>query len=62
MQAFYEKMHFPKQQLEKMNQLGTHWEYFMKYSSVFWVIAVLAYLFYIRRYFRNASPQASASR
>jgi hypothetical protein len=62
MQTFYEKMHFPEQQLEKMNQLGTHWEYFMKYSSVFWVIAVLAYLLYIRRYFTDASSQTSASR
>jgi hypothetical protein len=62
MQAFYEKMNFPEQQLEQMNQLGTQWEYFIKYSSVFWMIAVLAYLLYIRRYFTNTSSQASASR
>lgn len=62
MQTFYEKMHFPEQQLEKMNQFMVPWEYFIKYSSVFWMIVVLAYLLYIRRYFTGVSSQASASR
>jgi hypothetical protein len=51
MQAFYEKMRFPPQQLEMMKQYSMSWVSMMNWFLVFWTVAVLGYLAYIRRYF-----------
>ncbi len=60
MQTFYEKMNLPEQQLERMKQFSIPWGHAIGLSSGLWVILVLAYLMYIRRYFIGASSQASA--
>ena len=48
---FYEKMHFPAQQLEMMKQLGLPQASWMVLFCGLWVVIVLAYLLYIKRYF-----------
>jgi hypothetical protein len=55
MQAFYEKMNFPEQQLEQMKQFFAMWEQYMYIPLVLWLVVVGVYLLYIRRYFKSHS-------
>jgi MFS family permease len=56
MLTFYEQMGFPEQQLEIMKQYSMPWGY-MSFIFGIWVIVILAYLLYIRKYFTGDSQQ-----
>jgi hypothetical protein len=53
MQAFYEKMNIPAQQMEQMKQFTTLWEQGMYIPLVIWLVVVGVYLLYIRKYFKS---------
>jgi len=59
MLTFYEQMGFPEQQLEIMKQYSSMWGY-MSLSFGLWVIVIVAYLLYIRKYFTGDSQQGLA--
>jgi hypothetical protein len=54
---FYEKMNFPKQQMDMMK----HFSVLQAVFFGFWSIGLLAYLLYIRRYFVRPPVQESSS-
>jgi hypothetical protein len=51
-QAFYDKMNLPAQQLEQVQQFSRLWEHIMYVPMVIWLVLIVAYLVYIRRYFK----------
>ncbi|MEI7948029.1 MAG: hypothetical protein WCJ02_15115 [bacterium] len=53
---FYEKMNFPAQQLEIMRKMSFTQSHSLTYACLFWVIVVLAFLIYTRRYFTSNTP------
>ena len=53
---FYEKMNFPAQQLEIMRKMSFTQSHSLTYACLFWVIVVLAFLLYTRRYFKSNTP------
>ncbi len=55
-QTFYEQMGFPEQQLEIMKQYSSLWGSMSLFLGI-WVIVILAYLLYIRKYFTGDSQQ-----
>ncbi|MBU4212672.1 MAG: hypothetical protein KKD33_08835 [Verrucomicrobia bacterium] len=57
---FYERMNLPAQQLEIMKQFAQP-AFWMVLLSVLWVVIVLAYLLYTRRYFVSPSDQQNIS-
>ena len=56
MLTFYEQMGFGEQQLEIMKQYSNMWGYMSLFLGI-WVIVVLAYLLYVRKYFAGDSQQ-----
>jgi hypothetical protein len=48
---FYEKMNFPAQQLEIMRKMSFTQSHSLTYICLFWVLLVLAFLLYTRRFF-----------
>ena len=54
-QTYYQRIGFSAQQLESMKQYGTLWCSNMSLFMGLWAVAVIAYLVYIRRYFKSAS-------
>ncbi len=58
---FYEKMDLPSQQLEMMKQYDLLRGSTMSLFFSFWIIVVLAYLMYIRKYFVDAPPEGASS-
>ncbi len=61
MDKFYERMDFPREQLDMMKQYGTLWESSMSLILGFWAIIILAYLIYVRRYFIDALQKSASS-
>jgi MFS family permease len=59
MNELYEKIGFSGQHLDMIRQYSTLWEQGMCLFLGFWVIIVLAYLIYVRRYFVGASLDKS---
>jgi hypothetical protein len=58
---FYEKMNFPAQQLEIMRKMSFTQSHSLTYACIFWVILVLAFLLYTRRYFISPSEQRNGA-
>ena len=50
---FYEKMNFPSQQLEIMRKMSFTQSHGMMYACLFWVLLVLAFLLYTKRFFNK---------
>lgn len=53
--AFYEKMNFPAQQLEIMRKMSFTQSHSLTYACLFWVLLVLAFLLYTKRFFQKAT-------
>lgn len=58
---FYEKMNFPKEQMDMMKQSGVLQTSTMAVLVGLWSLGLLAYLLYIRRYFVSPPDQESPS-
>ena len=59
---FYAKMNLPSQSLELMKQYNIMKSPLMTVFFVFWVVAFLAYLIYVKRYFKGlAEPKLSVN-
>lgn len=58
---FYEKMNFPKQQLDMMRQYDMLQTSTLAVLAGLWSLGLLAYLLYIRRYFVHPPDQESSS-
>jgi hypothetical protein len=56
---FYERMNFPEQQLEMMKQFAMPQSPVMVLFVGLWVVGLLGYLLYTRRYFAPSSEQQS---
>ena len=54
--AYYETMNFPEDQLEMMRQLSITQDSTMAWYSALCGIAILAYLIFIKRFFRKQTP------
>jgi hypothetical protein len=48
---FYEKMNFPEQQLEMMRKMAFTQTHLPVIACIFWVLVLLAFLLYTKRYF-----------
>ena len=51
MMAFYERMHFPAEQLEMMRPFSATWGSWMPLLMELWIAVALVYLLYVRRFF-----------
>jgi hypothetical protein len=58
---FFEKMNYPEQQLEIMKQVGLPQYSSMALYAGIWVVGILGYLLYTRRYFLSPSKQENIS-
>lgn len=60
--VYYEKMGFPAEQVETMSQqFGALWGSTMSVFMGLWVIAIVVYLMYIRKYFTDARQENDLS-
>lgn len=51
MESYFEKTGVSEQQMESMKNIGIIWKNVMAPGMVFWLVVVLAYFIYIRKYF-----------
>lgn len=59
-ESFYDKMDLPEQTLEMMKQYSTLLGSTMSWFLSFWIIIILAYLTYIRKYFIGDSQEGAS--
>jgi len=57
---FYEKMNFPERQLDIIKQYSISQDYMVFFFGL-WVVGLLGYLLYTRRYFVLPAERESAS-
>lgn len=55
---FYAKMKFPQQTIDMMRQIGMPSDSTMAILFAVWVVVLLGYLVYVRRFFERPAPQA----